>query len=289
MQDFDKILKENEAAFLPLVEKMLGISIKETVEIKDILQITIKREPDFLKIIIDENGKNWILHLEFQTTNDPEMIYRMAEYRAILQRKYQIPVRQIVIYLGSEKLRMRTQLSEEEQITGFELQDIRNFPTRVTLDSKIPEGIILSILTDYEKADAEKVIEEIIYKLQKASKSESELKKSIQQLIVLSRLRNLHEEIEQKVNDMSITYDIKTDSFYNRGIEEGLREGLQKGIRKGREEGIQKGIQKGIEKGMEKTKKEIALNLIKAGLNNQTISKATSLSTEQIKILRKKQ
>ena len=40
---------------------------------------------------------------------------------------------------------------------------------------------------------------------------------------------------------------------------------------------------------MEKTKKEIALNLIKAGLNNETISKATSLSTEQIEILIKKQ
>lgn len=38
---------------------------------------------------------------------------------------------------------------------------------------------------------------------------------------------------------------------------------------------------------MEKTKKEIALNLIKADLNNETISKATSLSTHQIQKLRK--
>ena len=87
-------------------------------------------------------------------------------------------------------------------------------------------------------------------------------------MIVLSRLRNLHEEIEQKVNDMPITYDIKNDSFYNRGIREGR-------------------IQKGMEKGMEKTKKEIALNLIKAGFDNETISKATSLSTEKIQKLRK--
>ena len=46
-------------------------------------------------------------------------------------------------------------------------------------------------MTDYEKADAEKVIEQIIYKLQQASKSESELRKSIKQLLVLSRLRKL--------------------------------------------------------------------------------------------------
>ena len=200
MADFDKILKENiEAVFLPLAEKMLGISIKETFEVKDNLQTTIKRETDFLKRVIDHEGKEFILHVEFQTTNDPKMIYRMAEYKAILLRKYQIPVRQVVIYLGSEKANMRTQLPEEEQITGFELQDIKNLSFQSTLDSDIPEEIILSILTDYKKADAEKVIEEIIYKLQKASKSESELNKSIQQLIVLSRLRKFG--IKNKTKD----------------------------------------------------------------------------------------
>ena len=236
MADFDKILKENiEAVFLPLVEEMLGISIKETFELKDNLQSTIKRETDFLKRVIDQDGKEWILHLEFQTTNDPKMIYRMAEYRAILQRKYEIPVRQVVIYLGSEKPKMRTQLSKEEEITGFELHDIRDFSTQSMLNSKIPEEIILSILTDYKESDAEKVIEQIIYKLQKASKSESELNKSIQQLIVLSRLRKLEVKTKQKINDMPITYDIKTDGLYNEGIREGLREGIQKGIQKGRE------------------------------------------------------
>ena len=288
MGDFDKILKENiEAIFLPLLEKHLGLSIKQTFEVKDKVQTTIEREPDFLKRVIDQNGKESMLQLEFQTTDDPKMIYRMVEYRCILQRKYEIPVRQVVIYLGSEKPKMRTQLSKEEQIKGFELRDIHNFPTQSTLNSEIPEEIILSILTDYEKSDAEKVIEEIIYKLQKASKSESELAKSIKQLVILSRLRKLEEKIEQKINDMPITYDIKTDGLYNKGIMEGIREGIQKGIQKGRKEGIQKGMEKGIEKGMEKREKEIALNLIKAGLNNETISKATSLSTEQIQKLRK--
>ena len=38
---------------------------------------------------------------------------------------------------------------------------------------------------------------------------------------------------------------------------------------------------------MEKTKREIALNLIKEGFDNETISKATSLSAEKIQKLRK--
>ena len=88
MADFDKILKENiEAVFLPLVEEMLGISIKETFEMKDNLQTTIKRETDFLKRVIDQDGKEWILHLEFQTSDDPKMIYRMAEYKGIILQR----------------------------------------------------------------------------------------------------------------------------------------------------------------------------------------------------------
>ena len=273
MAEFDKILKENiEAVFLPLAEKMLGISIKETFEVKDNLQTTIKRETDFLKRVIDENGKEWILHLEFQTTSDPKMIYRMVEYRGILQRKYEIPVRQLVIYLGSEKPKMRTELSEEEQIRGFELQDIRKFSTQSMLDSEIPEGIILSILTDYKKADAEKVIEEIIYKLQKASKSESELSKSIQQLIVLSRLRKLEVKIKQKINDMPITYDIKTDGLYNEGIREGLLEGIEKGIEKGIQKGRKEGIEKGREEGREEGREKNRFQIISKALSQRVLT-----------------
>ena len=281
MGDFDKILKENiEDIFLPLAEELLGISIKETFEVKDKIQTTIEREPDFLKRVIDHEGKEFILHLEFQTTNDPKMIYRMAEYRAILQRKYEIPVCQLVIYLGSEKPWMRTQLSKEEQIKGFELHDIKKFSLQSALNSEIPEWIILSILTDYKKADAGKVIEKIIYKLQKASKSESELRKSIKQLVVLSRLRKLEVKIKQKINDMPITYDIKTDKLYNEGIQEGILEGIQKGRKKGREEGILEGIKKGIREGREEGREE-------GRKNNrfQMISKALSqrvLTIEQI-------
>ena len=50
-----------------------------------------------------------------------------------------------------------------------------------------------------------------------------------------------------------------------------------------RKEGREEGLEEGIEKGIEKT----ALNSIKAGLDNDTISKITGLTTEQIEGLRK--
>ena len=88
MGDFDKVIKENiEVIFLPLVEKLLGISISQSEELEDRIQRTIEREPDFLKKVIDKTGNEFILQLEFQTNDEPKMAYRMAEYKALLQRK----------------------------------------------------------------------------------------------------------------------------------------------------------------------------------------------------------
>ena len=86
MGDYDKVIKENiEAIFLPMLEKLLGLSIVASTEIKDKIQTTIEREADFLKKVVDQHGNTFILQLEFQVSNDPEMVYRMAEYKAILQ------------------------------------------------------------------------------------------------------------------------------------------------------------------------------------------------------------
>ncbi|MEM8893487.1 MAG: hypothetical protein AAGC88_02845 [Bacteroidota bacterium] len=228
MGDFDKVLKENvEAVFLPLLEKLMGLSIVKSEEIKDKVQVTMEREPDFLKKVEDSQGEKFILHLEFQTTDDPEMVYRMAEYKAILQRKYKLTVRQLVIYLGSSRSGMPTTLPEDQQITGFQLANIQDFDTRSTLASEVPQEIIMSILTDYAVGDADDVIDKIIDRLQRTTKNETELRRAIQQLLVLSRLRNLETVTKKKVADMPITYDITKDGLYKEGMEQGIGQGIE--------------------------------------------------------------
>ena len=64
MGDYDKIIKENiESIFLPLLEKFTGIKVVTSTEIKDKIQRTVEREPDFLKRITDQTGSEFILHL----------------------------------------------------------------------------------------------------------------------------------------------------------------------------------------------------------------------------------
>lgn len=234
MGDFDKVIKENiEALFLALSEKLLGIKISNPVNLPEKLQTTVEREPDFLKKVSSDDGSEFILHLEFQTNDEPKMVYRMAEYKALLQRKFELPVRQFVVYLGTRKPKMRTELTKSEKITGFTLKNIHRLPVNQTLASDIPEEIILSILADYPKSDAERVIASIITKLRLVSKDETSLKKSVQQLLILSRLRKLGTATEKQIEDMPITYDVEKDFLYKRGVERKTIQVIQEMLKDG--------------------------------------------------------
>ena len=225
MGDYDKIIKENiEYILLALSEKLLGFSISNPVDLPEKLQSTVEREPDFLKKVSLEDDTEIILHLEFQTTDEANMVYRMAEYKALLQRKFEIPVKQFVIYLGTSQPKMRTKLSESERITGFELRNIHELPVDQTLKSEIPEEIVLSILTDYPEADSEKVIYQIVNKLKEVAPNPAALKRSLQQLITLSRIRKLEKQTEKYIETMPITYNIETDYLYNKGIEKAKKQ-----------------------------------------------------------------
>ena len=100
-KQYDKIIKENiEQIFLPLAEKYLGIKIIKSEQLPEKIHITEEREPDFTKIVVTDTGETFILHMEFQTTDDKEMVYRIAEYKAMKMRKFKMAVKSFVIYLG---------------------------------------------------------------------------------------------------------------------------------------------------------------------------------------------
>ncbi len=218
---YDKVIKENlEAIFLPLAEKFLGIHINRTEKLTGKLQITLEREPDFIRIVETKEGNRFILHLEFQTNNESGMVYRMAEYKAIIQRKYQIPVQQFVVYLGMKPPDMRILLTAEEQILGFKLIDISAIHFRELLAFDIPEAIILAVLANFRKEQSSSVLRLILLEIKRLSKNESELKKYLEQLKILSRLRKLEEETLKFIEAMPITYDITNDFLYLKGKKE---------------------------------------------------------------------
>ena len=284
-QDYDKILKENIGElFLVLSKKYLRVEIKHSEELKDKLQTTLEKEADFLRKVETPQGEQLIVHLEFQTSDEKQMVYRMQEYFAILQKKYQLPVRQFVIYVGEKLPQMRTELSRNEVFTGFELMNLKEIHYTQLLDSNIPEEVILAILGDFNNQTSEKVLRQIIVKLQKLSNAPITLNKYLRQLFVFARLRNLTEVTQKQLNTMAFTYDIEKDAFFKRGKEKGREEGRLEGRLEGMQEGKLEGIQEGLQKGKEST----AINLLKLGkFTYEEIAQITDLTLEQIEVIAK--
>lgn len=211
---YDKIVKENIESIIPaLMNSVLGFKVKESVIIKEKLQQTKEKEADALRIITDPNGQQFILHLEFQVDDYLQMAYRMADYWVLLKSKYQLPVRQFVIYIGNSQPKMETILSEDGNYFQFQLINITQFDYHKFLNSDNPEEIILSILSDFGKENTEKALHQIIDRLEETIIDQRTFQKYLRQLRVLSKLRNLELKLDDMIQNMAKYFDEDNDIF----------------------------------------------------------------------------
>jgi predicted transposase YdaD len=236
---YDKIFKENaEDIFMPLVEKRLKVKIKRYTPLREKMQTTIEREMDLFYTVVTDTDDKFILHLEFQTDNDAEMVYRVGEHHGMAQRRTRLKIRHVVVYLGTEKPTMRTELEPEEVYTGFDLINIHALDTEQLLSSQLPHVILLAVLSNYKVEDKETIIRMIVLRLRIVCKNPTQLSKYIKQLIILSRLRKAEDLTIKISSEMPITYDIKQDYLYQQGTEQGIVIGTEQGIVIGTEQGI---------------------------------------------------
>ena len=227
-KDFDRIFRENAVqVFLPLIEMQLGFKIKSFRNLPAELPKTSDRDVDALHEIINENGEKGILHIEFQSKSDLTMLKRTAEYHGMIYRKYGLPIRHVVIFLGKSKTNMKTQLPENEIFRGFDLINLYELEAKKLLSSQVPEVILLALLADFGKEKAEAVLRLLAKNLKIHSKSENNLKKYLNQLQLLSKLRKLEEITDEIIEDMPITYNRKEHFLYQEGLSEGLQKSEQ--------------------------------------------------------------
>ena len=102
---------------------------------------------DFLARLEDES----ILHIEFQSFNDPNMPFRMLRYYlAIWERYPNSPIKQLLVYVGNRKLRMKSRLRLRNLSFSYEMIDIRQIDCRVLLESPDPMDRLLACLCKVE-------------------------------------------------------------------------------------------------------------------------------------------
>ena len=236
--EYDRIIKENiEAVILPLSDKLFGIRPEAMEEITTDLQVTLERKPDVTRKVTDQDGHPRILHIEFQTSNETEMVLRMQTYRALLQEVYQLPLRQFVVYLGQKNPTMKTSIAAlipgDDNNFRYDLINIHNYHYEHLISSDIPEEILLAILGDFQNESPESVVARILERLLATSKDTLKLQRYVRQLVVMSKLRNLQNRTLQNIEKMPIEFDIEDDVIYQRGKKEEREEMITEMLRDG--------------------------------------------------------
>jgi len=173
------------------------------------------------------------LHIEFQSKNDPQMLERMQEYHSKIYKKFKLPVKPLVINLGQQKFTARTQLQPEEIFTGYQLINLYELSADELLQDQIPEVVVLALLANYKAAQIESVLRLIVQQLKRIVTTEKDLTRYINQLLILSRLRNFETETEIILDNMPVTYNIEKDGLFLKGVKRGEKQGIEKGIEKG--------------------------------------------------------
>jgi predicted transposase/invertase (TIGR01784 family) len=227
---YDKIFKENIEAVIPgLMQNVLGITAISSEEIPDDIQHTKERKPDVLKKVTDNHGNTFILQIEFQVADESEMVYRMAEYYVMLERKYKLPVEQFVIFLGSSKPQMPTHLGSNRMKFDFSLISFADLDYQLFLKSGQPEEVVMGVLADFKGESPEKALQQIIERIEETAKGDFQLKKYFKQLRVLAQLRKFEKPLKELVMD-------NIGKFVSQERDAAYLVGLDKGGEKAREQ-----------------------------------------------------
>lgn len=272
--EYDKIFKENmEANPEGIVEQVLSMKIFITEELPDDLQHTKERKPDLLKKVQNEDGQAFILHIEYQRSNDQNMAYRMAEYSIMLQRKYRLPVSQYMIYLGQEKLNMPTEIESTNFKFKYEVKAISTIDYRLFLNHEVIEMKLLAVLADLSAVDPKEIIRELILEITEIVAEELVLGKYMNQLKIFAQLRDLEQTLKEVMEEVSSWYVKERDPYYIIGRDEGVT--LERTRSK-------LSIARKLEEERTRSKLSIARKMKKEGLTIPLIAKITGLNQEEI-------
>ncbi len=220
VNQYDKIFRENIEAALPgLIRNLLGIHAIYTEELPDDIQHTKERKPDVLKKVTDKNGETFVLHIEFQVKDEPEMVFRMAEYYIMLLRQYQLRVRQYVIYIGAGNPAMTDQIRSEPMNFKYQLITLSTVDYQLLLRSDNAEEKMLAILANFGSGDPKRIVENIVNQVIATSKGDFSKHRHIRQLRILAQLRNLASESLQIMDSIANYITKEKDILYRLGRE----------------------------------------------------------------------
>ena len=227
----DGVLKEMFQTDHPsLLDEMTdGAKVTEFLNVE--FPHSIMRRADLVARL--ENGG--LTHIEFQAQNDNDIGYRVGIYGLLASQQYRQPVQQVVLYVGEEKMRMKSRLNAGSTKVAFRIIDIREFDAEVFIRSGRPGDLALAALA---KGGTERLIEiaNAIVKLEGPARD-----RVLLQLTLLLGLRKLPQPL--KIELAQIMYpnvDVSKNEFLRDWFAHVEALGVAKGEAKGEATGMLK-------------------------------------------------
>ncbi len=182
-----------------------------------------------------------LLHLEIQSDNDDEMVWRELEYCGLIaQTHHQIPL-QIVLYVGAAPARFDTEIDTTDLKYRYHLIDIKELDCTSLLESDSLNDNLLSLLG--KLADKAEAVRRVMYKI--AHLSQNARDDMLKKLMILTGLRPTElPKLIQKEAIMPITVDLEKNPLFMEILERYAQESERRGELRGELRGEQRGEQR---------------------------------------------
>jgi hypothetical protein len=223
MQKYDAALKLLlQASTDSLMRQLTGVSVVRwlSVEMPQVLSSRVD--------LLGETPDQALVHIELQSTNDPDMGLRMAEYSLRIYRRFKKFPKQVVLYVGERKLRMNARLSGPDCAFGYTLVDVRELDGAPLLASERVEDNFLAILMRLD--DRTQAIRQILGRI--AGLEEHARRDALSQFLILSQIRALEETVTKEAHDMPILMDIMDHKVFGPLLREGQQKVLRRQLEK---------------------------------------------------------
>jgi hypothetical protein len=214
MQQYDTVLK---TLFAPLentlCEHVVGARHVRALNV-ELPSVTQKRVDSLFE---SDDKPPRVIHWEFQSENDSELPFRMAEYSLRVFERVGILPEQFVLYVGMEPLRMAGEFGNAHHYCKFKLIDIREIDAEFLLTSPKTADHIMAILAG--RAEPITVVRRILAKI--AAMEKEQMRRAFEKLVILAGLRKLGTLVEEEARRMPITESILNHDLLGPVYQEG--------------------------------------------------------------------
>ncbi len=199
------------------------------VELPSVTQTRV----DLLFETLEIGADRRLIAMELQSTNDPLLPLRMAEYSLRVYRLHKQFPEQYVLYVGTARLSMPAALKGPNHFCRYTIIDIRKFRAETLVNSPFPADAVIAILARY--AERPEIVRRILARIAKIGKGAA-LDAAFSKLMILAGIRELEEVVRTEAKHMPILNDIMNHKVIGPAIRQGMEQGRELGSQIGRHE-----------------------------------------------------